>query len=697
MKKITRMYEPWGYRDQNNYQGTETILENDLESFFAEVSYNKDDNKIHFANKDGVEKATLDVNEFVKSQAIVEKAWYENGNVHIKFTNGDEIVIDVKELLDETEFKDGLQVVEGQVSVLINTAESDEYISVGEAGIKLFGIKRDIEAEEARAISAETILDEKIDAETERAISAETALDDKIEKEIADRTADVDVEEVRAKGEETRINEKLDTEITRATRTEQELDSKITTVSTNLANETTRALAAEQELRTNLATEIANRKDDVDKEETRAKTAEEALDAKIYQEIADRTVDVNVEEARAISAETELQGAVEAEEQRASDAENALDIAKADKVDAVASAEYVKSNNIATINFKNINGDIISSIDATDFVVDGMVKDVKIENGNLIVTFNTDAGKQDINIPLAEIFDPSNYYTKSDIESKETVLQTGINDNATAIAAEEIRAISAETNLQNAIDLKADEETTYTKEEVDAIVKAKETEIYNLTKLVGEIGGNVTYTYPNELGTSLTSLLGNYGTVKLGEDATISRFGPGVTAKNKVTLNLNNHNLISTAASSYGAIMARGTQEITIGGKGTIDAGNGICIEANGANSIINLTGSTTVYQTDRSGGELIYCYAGTINISNGTFINNGTEKKFTLNCYDANYQNGTAKIIVTGGKFYDFNPADNSAEGEHTNFLAEGYHVEESQVTDEGITHTVYTVKKDS
>jgi hypothetical protein len=63
------------------------------------------------------------------------------------------------------------------------------------------------------------------------------------------------------------------------------------------------------------------------------------------------------------------------------------------------------------------------------------------------------------------------------------------------------------------------------------------------------------------------------------------------------------------------------------------------------------------------------------------------------LNCYDANYRAGTAKIIVTGGKFYDFNPADNSAEGEHTSFVPEGYHVETSQDGDS----TVYTVKKDA
>ena len=63
--KKTRMYEPWGYQEENNYQGEETILENDLNSFFADTSYNKDDNKIYFTNKDGETKASLDVSEFV--------------------------------------------------------------------------------------------------------------------------------------------------------------------------------------------------------------------------------------------------------------------------------------------------------------------------------------------------------------------------------------------------------------------------------------------------------------------------------------------------------------------------------------------------------------------------------------------------------------------------------------------------------
>lgn len=70
------------------------------------------------------------------------------------------------------------------------------------------------------------------------------------------------------------------------------------------------------------------------------------------------------------------------------------------------------------INFKNTStGSVLSYIDASPFIVDGMVqnveiKDVTIEGESvtcLVVSFNTDAGKQDINIPISQIFDPTNY------------------------------------------------------------------------------------------------------------------------------------------------------------------------------------------------------------------------------------------------------------------------------------------------
>jgi len=91
------------------------------------------------------------------------------------------------------------------------------------------------------------------------------------------------------------------------------------------------------------------------------------------------------------------------------------------KANTVAKAEYDSS--AKTINFINANDEVIDSIDATDFIKDGMVDEVKIENGNLTIVFNTDAGKETIEIPLTEIFNPDNYYTKDEIDEKVTALQ----------------------------------------------------------------------------------------------------------------------------------------------------------------------------------------------------------------------------------------------------------------------------------
>jgi hypothetical protein len=220
----------------------------------------------------------------------------------------------------------------------------------------------------------------------------------------------------------------------------------------------------------------------------------------------------------------------------------------------------------------------------------------------------------------------------------------------------------------------------------------------NLKEIVGEIGGNVEWGVPAD-GT-FNNMMKKNGIVKLGEDTTTSTYTGGITSANKTTLNLNGKNLtFSGTTTNNPAIMTRGKQELTIIGKGTFDAAGRIAVEANGADTVINLSGTTgffaaePTYVTDRSGGELIYCYLGEINIYAGVFKNNGDDKTFLLNCYDANRAAGTAKIVVYGGKFYDFNPADNTAEGEHTNFLAPGYHVETSTDGDS----TVYTVKKDA
>lgn len=68
------------------------------------------------------------------------------------------------------------------------------------------------------------------------------------------------------------------------------------------------------------------------------------------------------------------------------------------------------------IELKNTSEEVISSIDATAFIKDGMLDSVTVSDGNLNFVFNTDAGKETISIPLSDFFDASAYYTKAEID-----------------------------------------------------------------------------------------------------------------------------------------------------------------------------------------------------------------------------------------------------------------------------------------
>lgn len=93
-------------------------------------------------------------------------------------------------------------------------------------------------------------------------------------------------------------------------------------------------------------------------------------------------------------------------------------------------AVYEMSGQTHVINF--YNGNVIkATINADDFIKDGMVDDVVVENGYLVITFNTDSGKQPISIPLTDIFDPSNYYTTGQTDSAITAAVSGKADSST--------------------------------------------------------------------------------------------------------------------------------------------------------------------------------------------------------------------------------------------------------------------------
>lgn len=95
-----------------------------------------------------------------------------------------------------------------------------------------------------------------------------------------------------------------------------------------------------------------------------------------------------------------------------------------------------------------------------------------------------------------------------------------------------------------------------------------------------------------------------------------------------------------------------------------------------------NLTIKDGYYYGDCS---VVYAREGVVTIEGGYFEAGQTEWNTTylLNCLDDNYKTGAAKIVVKGGQFKGFNPANNEAEGAATNFLAEGYTVSYDAATD--------------
>ena len=105
---------------------------------------------------------------------------------------------------------------------------------------------------------------------------------------------------------------------------------------------------------------------------------------------------------------------------------------------------------------------------------------------------------------------------------------------------------------------------------------------------------------------------------------------------------------------------------LTIKGAGTIIGSEYGVYAKNGTLTIKegNYTGATSAVQVAK----------GTVNIEGGNFAATGTDQRYVINCIDANYKNKEAIVNITGGKFTNFDPANNAAEGNGTNFVADGY-----------------------
>ena len=172
-----------------------------------------------------------------------------------------------------------------------------------------------------------------------------------------------------------------------------------------------------------------------------------------------------------------------------------------------------------------------------------------------------------------------------------------------------------------------------------------------------------------------------------------------VADKKDITLNMNGKTIVNDtdlwekgSAYNWSLVSAQNGSSLTIEGNGTFKAKENDCY------AVDVQDGSNVVIKNGTFVGNIhaVYVQKGTAIIEGGTY---SVQQKypdaakadgFVLNCYDANRANGTAKIIVKGGTFINFNPTDCWAEGAHTNFVADGYKVTSETKANGDVYYTV-------
>ena len=193
---------------------------------------------------------------------------------------------------------------------------------------------------------------------------------------------------------------------------------------------------------------------------------------------------------------------------------------------------------------------------------------------------------------------------------------------------------------------------------------------------------NATY-YPVIDLAGLKDAIKNGGNVAVDADVEVSgtdTFSQRTIISKPTTLQLNKKitspDNMGNNSSNFTALIVAADTTINAGENGGIDTG------VNGAYAINVINGANLVINggTYYGGGTAVQVQKGTVTINGGHFaveaFSDPYGYEFMLNCIDAAYKDGSAKITVKGGTFVNFNPADCKAEGAGTNFGAPGYAV---------------------
>ena len=206
--------------------------------------------------------------------------------------------------------------------------------------------------------------------------------------------------------------------------------------------------------------------------------------------------------------------------------------------------------------------------------------------------------------------------------------------------------------------------------------------------------------YPVVNVTELKEALTNGGVVAVTKDIHTNNIEDTAAARivisQPTTLNLEKKiitpdDMGNNTNSNFVALYVNADTTINAGKDGGIDTG------VNGGYGINVRNGATLTINGGYyyGGGTAVQVQKGTLIINGGTFAcepysNPTYGYNFLINCVDGAYKNGTAKAIIQGGTFINFDPSNCTAEGAHTNFVADGYKVVSQAQTNGDVWYTV-------
>lgn len=384
--------------------------------------------------------------------------------------NGEDKTVDINvaDFLQEAEFKTGLTVIDGEVSVKRDPS-SEDFFAISDDGLKVSGINdaiaTKVKEETDRAVAKENILEKQITTESEktqesittakdelnntikveevRAIAAENALDSKIEENVDSLKVKIADEVKRANTTEAALSNALtdakntlataiNNEITRATNAETVLNTKIGTedkriieeaktnarelfVASNakIADEATRAQAKENELETLIT---------ANKTTTDQRIKDAVIEAKAYADKQDNVIAQKLQKAT-VKPVAPITATVtdEGTELGLSIEDNKVLSVVNQKLSTTLSLAYDPETWM--LKLLGVNDKPITEISVKTFVKTGLIKEITIRTGEnnvkyLVIKYiNADGTEDSVEIAVSELFSP--YIASNGIEIKE--------------------------------------------------------------------------------------------------------------------------------------------------------------------------------------------------------------------------------------------------------------------------------------